>query len=210
MPFSSNIFLWVIIGLNALCSIIGFTNHEFFNKNKFSPYIVHQKKSEWFRFITAGFLHADWMHLALNMFVFYSFGSFLIFYFNIIFEKIGNTLFLLLYVAAIGVAHIPTYFKHRNNISYTSIGASGAVAAITFASILVEPTSRILMMGIPMPAIVFGIIYLGLEFYLGKRKGDFVNHDAHLWGAIFGFVATGLMKPELFLSFIEKVSLLIN
>ncbi|MEN9523242.1 MAG: hypothetical protein RL065_1619 [Bacteroidota bacterium] len=198
-------YVWLIIGVTVIASLIAFSNHTFFEKNKFVPYLINRNPKEWFRFISSGFVHADFIHLGLNMYVFYSFGSFVNFYFKIEFDKFGNLIFLLLYLSAIAVSSIPTYLKNKNNAYYASIGASGAVAAITFASIIIEPTSTILMMGIPMPAIVFGVIYLAAEYFMGKRNGDNINHDAHFWGAVYGFIFTGILQPELFTSFIGKV-----
>ncbi|MFM2047533.1 MAG: hypothetical protein RI955_79 [Bacteroidota bacterium] len=204
MAFSFS-YMWFILGVTILASLIAFGNETFFNKNKFVPYLINRNPMEWFRFISSGFIHADFMHLFLNMFVFYSFGSNLNYYFNDMFGTKGNFYFLFLYISAIAVSEIPTYIKNRNNPYYASIGASGAVAAITFANILISPTSDILMMGIRMPAIVFGVIYLAAEYFLGKRKGDNINHDAHFWGAVYGFVFTGVLQPQLFTSFIGKV-----
>jgi membrane associated rhomboid family serine protease len=208
MDFSFS-YMWLILGVTVLASFIAFGNASFFEKNKFVPFLINRHPKEWFRFISSGFIHADFMHLGLNMFVFYSFGSFVNFYFKIEFEKLGNLIFLLLYLSSIVVSSIPTFIKNKNNSYYASIGASGAVAAITFSSILIEPTSTILMMGIPMPAIVFGVIYLAAEYFMGKRNGDNINHDAHFWGALYGFVFTGVLKPDLFLLFVEKVKHLI-
>jgi membrane associated rhomboid family serine protease len=204
MAFSFS-YMWFILGVTILASLIAFGNETFFNKNKFVPYLINRNPMEWFRFISSGFIHADFMHLFLNMFVFYSFGSNLNYYFNDMFGTKANLYFLFLYISAIAVSEIPTYVKNRNNPHYASIGASGAVAAITFANILISPTSDILMMGIRMPAIVFGVIYLAAEYFLGKRKGDNINHDAHFWGAVYGFVFTGVLQPQLFTSFIGKV-----
>jgi membrane associated rhomboid family serine protease len=198
-------YMWLILGVTVLTSLLAFSNPTFFEKNKFVPFLIQRYPKEWFRFISSGFIHADFMHLGLNMFVFYSFGSFVNFYFKIEFENLGNLIFLLLYLSSIVVSSIPTFIKNRNNSYYASIGASGAVAAITFSSIIIEPTSTIFMMGIPMPAIVFGIIYLAAEYFMGRRNGDNINHDAHFWGALYGFVFTGVLQPQLFTSFIGKV-----
>ena len=172
----------------------------------FSPSAVYQNpKKQWQRFFTAGFLHADFMHLILNMYVFFSFGSALHSYFDILFEKWSNLLFVTLYITSIAVAHIPTFLKQKNNFGYASIGASGAVAAILYATILISPTSRLAVMGIPMPAIVFGVVYLAAEYFMGKRNDSRVNHDAHFWGALYGFLFTVACKPQLLLLFLEKV-----
>jgi membrane associated rhomboid family serine protease len=199
-------YFYLLIGATVILSLIGFSNHSFFEKNKFVPYLVARNPKEWFRIISSGFLHADFMHLLLNMYVFYSFGSFLSAYFIFTFEKLGNLLFLILYITSIIASHIPTLIKQKNNGYYASIGASGAVSAITFSYILINPTSTITMlMGIHMPAILFGIIYLAAEYFLGKRNNDNINHDAHFWGAVYGFAFTGLLQPNLFVAFINQI-----
>lgn len=204
MDFSFS-YMLILLVFTVVTSLVAFGNETFFNKNKFVPYLIYRNPKDWFRFISSGFIHADFMHLGLNMYVFYSFGSFVNSYFVYEFGKLGNFLFLLLYLSALIASSLSTFFKNKNNAYYASIGASGAVAAITFSSIIIEPTSRIYMMAIPMPAIVFGILYLAAEYFLGKRNGDNINHDAHFWGAVYGFVFTGIIQPELFTSFISKV-----
>jgi membrane associated rhomboid family serine protease len=199
----------IIIALTALISIYGFNNRYFFNKNAFMPANIYQN-NEWYRFFTAGFLHADYMHLIFNMFVLYSFGSSLESYCSQLFGGGGKLIFLFLYISAIGVAHSTTYFKNRNNNAYLSIGASGAVAAVLYACIFLNPGGQVAVYGIPMNSLLFGIIYLGLEYFLSKRNGDRVNHDAHFMGALYGFVFMILFKPSLVFSFIAQVKVLIG
>ena len=204
--FLENPYLYGIIIVTIICSLIGFYNPTFFQKNMFSPSAVYQNpKKQWQRFFTAGFLHADFMHLILNMYVFFSFGSALHSYFDFLFEKWGNLIFVTLYISSIAVAHIPTYLKQKNNFGYASIGASGAVAAILYATILISPASTLAVMGIPMPAIVFGVIYLSAEFFMGRKNNDNINHDAHFWGALYGFIFTAICKPDLLISFVESI-----
>jgi membrane associated rhomboid family serine protease len=204
-------YFYAILAITILCSLIGFSNHNFFDKNKFVPYVINRNfKNHWHRFITSGFLHADFLHLALNMYVFYSFGNYLNFTYQIYFGKLGNSLFVFLYLSAILVAHISTYIKYKDDYGYASIGASGAVSAIVYSFILIEPEAQLSVMGIPMPAIVFGIIYLAVEFFLGRRNRSGINHDAHFWGAVYGFLFTGLIKPELVSIFIEKIKMMIG
>ena len=210
LHLSDKPYFYIIIGLTLLCSFIGFSNREFFDKNKFSPYAISRNPKEWHRFITSGFLHADFMHLFLNMYVFFSFGNYLNSIYKIYFDGKGDLLFLALYLTGIAAANIPTFLKEKNNYAYESIGASGSVAAILYATILIEPQSTISMMGIQMPAIVFGAIYLAVEFFLSRRDTGRINHDAHFWGALYGFVFTGIFKPELFLNFIEKIKIMFS
>ncbi len=109
-------------------------------------------------------------------------------------------------------AALPAFRKHSDNSYYNSVGASGAVAAVLFSFILFMPTTSLYLMfiPIPIPAFVFGILYLALEAYLDKRSQDNVAHDAHIWGAIFGVAFTIVMKPSVVLSFIEEVSLYVT
>ncbi len=202
-------YFFSILLLTIITSLIGFSSHDFFNKNKFSPYLVYRNPKDWHRFITAGFLHADFLHLFFNMYVFYSFGNFLNFSFQMLFDNWGNILFVTLYISAIAVSSLPTFFKQKNNYSYASIGASGAVAAILYATILIEPSAKLSVMGIPMSAILFGVIYLAAEFFMGRKNNDNINHDAHFWGALYGFVFTAICKPDLLLSFVESIKAMI-
>ncbi len=198
-----------IIIVTVLVSILGFSNKQLFYKLSLSPYRI-TKHSEWYRVITHAFLHGDFMHLFINMFVFWSFGSNIEYIFNLLksqgITRSSDLNFILLYFGAIIFAAIPDLVHKRNNYSYNSIGASGAVAAILFASIFFNPWSMIYLFGIvPIPAILFGILYVGYESYLDKRGGDNINHKAHLWGALYGFVFIIVMDYELFVNFINAL-----
>ena len=109
------------------------------------------------------------------------------------------------------VSDIPTYLKHKNDPSYRGLGASGAVAAVLFSFILLSPIeNRIQFMFVPgagIPPALFGLLYLLYSVYMSRNSRDNVNHDAHFYGALFGFVFTGLLKPELFINFVEQVKL---
>jgi membrane associated rhomboid family serine protease len=178
----------LIIIATCLVSYLGFQNREVIEKCKNNPYL-EANKGEYFRMLTGGFLHADWVHLGVNMFVLWSFGSIVENYFSLYFG-LGATIYLVFYFVAIIAADIPGYFKHKDNPYFSSIGASGAVSAITFASILFSPTSQILIYGIlPIPAWVFGGLYLAYTTWAERNKEDNVDHSAHFGGAVFGFFA---------------------
>jgi membrane associated rhomboid family serine protease len=113
---------------------------------------------------------------------------------------------MLLYITAIPGACMFTYFKQRNNPSYNALGASGAVAAIVFSFILMHPMAKLYLYGgIPINGVIFGVLYLAYSSYMGKRGGDNVGHEAHFWGSVYGFLFTGICKPELFPFFIEQI-----
>ena len=183
----------------------------------FHPYSIYHFKQH-YRFLSHAFLHGDYIHLAFNMYALLIFGPmieekiypFLLGTETELNHKMGSLCYIFLYTGAIYASSLFEYFKNKNNQSYTSLGASGAINAIIFAFILFAPSAQLGFFFIPMPAWVFGVLYLGVTFYLSKRKStgsslDNIGHDAHFWGAIYGIVFTGIIQPNLFLNFIEKV-----
>jgi membrane associated rhomboid family serine protease len=188
----------IIIVVTALVSLLAFNNHEMFRRLAFNAYdIKHFKNS--YRFLSYALIHADWVHLLVNMMVLYSFGRIVEQYYEILFGSKGILYFILLYVGGTALSTLPSYGKHKDDYTYTAVGASGAVSAVVFASILFDPLSKIYIFLIPIgiPAIVFGVLYLVYSAYMGKKNIDNVGHDAHFWGAVFGFVFTIGLKPEL-------------
>ncbi|MBK7109801.1 MAG: rhomboid family intramembrane serine protease [Chitinophagales bacterium] len=199
----------IIIILTAITSILAFNNAVMKGASLFYPYLV-KKHGEWHRFLTSGFVHADWLHLAVNMYVLYMFGDILEKYLlPAYFHQKAKLIFLIIYIGGMIVADIPSYIKHRNDPSYRSLGASGAVSAIVFAGILINPwqggIGLLFLPGIMLPPVVFGVLYLIFTVYMSRRQMDNVNHDAHLFGALFGFVLPGIIKPEIFQSFFDQI-----
>lgn len=196
----------IIIIVTAAISISAFSKSELMYRYQFNPYMVAHRK-EWYRFFTHGFLHADWLHLIINMLVLYFFGSVVENYFTHIFGVFkGSVFFILLYASSLVAASITTFEKHKNNHYYNAVGASGAVSAILFSSVVFNPWMKIYLYGIiGLPGIVWAFIYVGYSFYMGRKAQDNINHEAHLWGAIFGFVFTILIKPSIFLHFIDQL-----
>lgn len=205
MTFSVTI---ILIIANIAISLIGFSNPEFLNKTIFSPYEV-SRRGQYYRFITSGFLHADYMHLFFNMFTLYFFGRAVEVYFAQ-YGLGGTASYLLLYFLGMIVADIPSYLKHKNDYSYRSLGASGAVSAVIFACIVFQPWGKIFVYFIPMPFLLYAVLYIWYCIYMSKRGGDYINHDAHLWGSIFGLVFTivlvFLFQPELFPAILYQLS----
>ena len=175
--------------LTVAISLIAMYNEALMDKLIFNPYTIHNH-NEWYRFISSGFIHADFMHLAFNMFSFYMFGDYVEQYFNMIFGSLGSTLYIILYVSSLIVCLIPTYLNHFKQYNYNSLGASGAVSAIVFAGIFLQPTMQIGFFIIPpiIPGFIFGPIYLAITAYLSKNGQSGINHSAHLWGSIYGIV----------------------
>lgn len=185
----------ILIAITAITSFIGFSNHKVIDDLIFYPPAI-TKRNQWYRFITCGFIHADTGHLLFNMLSFFFFGQTQQGIVGVedtfigIFGDKGKILYLLLYLSTLVVCLLPTYFKHRNNSNYRSLGASGAVSAIIFVGIFIAPLNKIGLFIIPpiIPGFIFGPIYLILSGYMAKRGGDNINHSAHLWGALYGLV----------------------
>jgi membrane associated rhomboid family serine protease len=197
----------LIIIATVVVSFSAFNNTSLFDRLKFNPYQIHHRK-EWYRFLGHALLHGDWMHLLVNMYVFYIFGGLT----ERIFQSVMGTMkgglyFLLLYVGGVLFATLPAYKKHCDNHYYNSVGASGAVSAILFASIVLLPTNSIYLffIPIPIPAFIFGALYLAYEHYMDKRSQDNVAHDAHFWGALFGVLLTIIVVPNSFVNFVNQV-----
>lgn len=185
-----------IIILTCLISFSAMGNEKLLNDLLFYPPAV-ANQNQYYRFITHGLVHADFLHLAFNMYAFYGFGTGLeqnLFSSPLVFGSQGKFFFLALYVLALIVASIPDFFKHRHDYHYRSLGASGAVSAVIFACILLSPRTEIGLLFIPIgiPGYIFGILFLAISALLDRKGGGNINHGAHLWGAIFGLAFTFL------------------
>jgi len=192
-----------ILIITCIISITAFNNHKVINDLIFSPIEV-QRKNQWYRFITCGFIHADFAHLAFNMIGLYFFGRVMEQVYIEAFDLPKYT-YLLLYVSAIIISEIPSYIKHRNNSQYRSLGASGGVAAIVFSYILLAPWATIYVFLIPIPAIVYGVLFLVYSAYMDRKGGGNVNHSAHFWGAMVGVVFTIVVQPKMVDIFIQQL-----
>jgi len=177
----------IIIVVTTLVSISGFSSHKIIDDLIFYPPAVSQQK-QWWRFLTCGFIHADWGHLIFNMYALYIFGISVEKAFMGIFGQNGGLIYLLLYISALIVCLLPTYRKHKNNYYYRSLGASGAVSAVIFCFILLDPLQKLGLIFIPImiPGFIFGALYLVASSLLDRRSLDNINHSAHIWGALYG------------------------
>ena len=146
--------------------------------------------NEWYRLVTVALTHGGLMHLAFNMFSFYMFSDYVEQFFSMIFGAQGLALYIILYISSLAICLIPTFLKHKHQYHYNSLGASGAVSAIVFVGIFLQPTIQIGFFIIPpiIPGFIFGPIYLAITAYLSKKGQSGINHSAHLWGSIYGIV----------------------
>lgn len=201
---------YIIIFITVIISIFGFNNREWFEKLALEPYrVVHQR--EWYRVITHVFLHGDSIHLAVNMFVLLSFGSHLerllkaYQYMGAIHNSYLTYMFL--YFGGTIAASIYDLITQRNHPQYRSIGASGAVSAVIFTTIFFNPWNKLYLFGIlPIPGIVFAILYLLYSQYMGRRDSGPINHYAHLYGALYGFLFPILTIPQSIMIFWKNLT----
>jgi len=192
---------WILI-VTIATSFYAWNRQDIYQKWIMNPYQVKHHKQYW-RFITSGFVHINYTHLFFNMFALFFFGQHVAYYFGIM----GNQILVILYLLGIVISDIPTYLKYKDVPNYNSLGASGGVAAVLFSSIMFEPLNPIRIMFIPIdiPGFVLGTLYLVYSYYQGKRMSDNINHDAHLFGAIFGLVFTVLLRPGVIVSFVQQI-----
>ncbi len=192
----------VLVLVTVLVSLAGFRNDELIDKTILWPARMRGPE-EYYRFLSSGFIHQDVAHLFFNMFTLFFIGGSV----EQIFTGFGQALlYPVLYLAGIVVASLPSFLKHRNNISYRSLGASGGVAAVLFSLVYFAPWAKLLIYFISVPSILFAVLYLAYSAYMAKRGDDNINHDAHLWGAVFGFFFTLLISPDHGRFFLEQMA----
>ncbi|WP_439132847.1 rhomboid family intramembrane serine protease [Polaribacter sp.] len=185
----TNPIVLLLIVVNVLFSMKGFDDYAFLDKYKFQ--INRVKANEKIRMLSSGFLHVDWMHLLLNMYVLYAFG-------NIITKILGVTSFLIIYFGSLLAGSLYTLHNHKNEPYYSAVGASGAVSGIVYSSILLFPGMQLyLFFAIPIPGYIFGVGYLLYSIYGMKQQLGNIGHAAHLGGAIGGFALTLVLNPIL-------------
>jgi membrane associated rhomboid family serine protease len=173
----------LIMALIIAVSLLGlFRMPRIIDTCLFRPYYLLRDK-QYDTVILSGFVHADLGHLLFNMVTF--------FFFVLPMERIiGSIAFLLLYLSGLVVSHACTWYKHRNNPQYASLGASGAISAVLFAFIVYQPMTSIIIFPIPVPipAFLFAIGYVAYSYWASAQNKGRINHDAHLCGALSGLV----------------------
>jgi membrane associated rhomboid family serine protease len=196
---------YIIIGLTVLVSFYAWQQPSVMARLIMNPYAV-SKHNEWFRMVTSGFIHKDHLHLIFNMFSLYFFGIAVEHVFNYVFESAAPIYFIVLYLAAIVVSDIPTYLKHKGDHRYNSLGASGGVSAVIFAFIIFQPLQDIcIYFALCMPGFILGTLYIIFSWYQGRKSNDNINHDAHLYGAVFGLVFCIVTFPQSIPNFFEQI-----
>lgn len=196
----------LIVLLTVLISYQGFSNIKFQENSMYVPYEVKYNKA-YYRMLSHIFIHADWTHLSFNMISLYFLGSFLETQWSYEFDLMGNYYFIILYFGGALIATVWPYYRNSENPAYRSLGASGAVSSVVFATMLWYPQLELYLMFIPIPikAYILGPLYLAVEYYSMKRGGTGVAHDAHLGGALFGILFVLLIDSNKGIEFLALI-----
>ena len=188
----------IIIAITCIVSILCFNGTLNGNKLIFNAYQVWHRK-EWYRMLTSGIIHSGWGHLFFNMLTLYFFGRVVEQYFSAAFGGVlGAVLYVVLYVSALAISSLGDLVKYRDNWNYNALGASGAVSAVLFASILFAPKMGIYiyLIPIPVPGYIFAPLYLLYCWYMAKRNMYNIGHTAHFWGAVYVMLFPIICKPD--------------
>jgi membrane associated rhomboid family serine protease len=190
----------IILVLTIVVSVIGLFSRKFIERAVLRPYLI-ARGSGYVTLLTSGFVHADVTHLLFNAITFYSFAF-------VLERTIGTVRFVVLYFSGLLISAIGTCIKHRDEPNYASLGASGAILAVLFASIVYFPRQRlfILPLPVPIPAPLFALAYLAFSYYSsGRRATDNINHDAHIFGALTGLAFVLLTDPQQFSALLHSL-----
>ena len=197
----------ILISVTAVVSILCFMGTLDINALKFNAFQIWHRK-QWYRMLSYGLVHGSWGHLFFNMLTLFFFGRVVEQYFQAAFgDTAGIILYVVLYVSAIAVSTLGDLVKYREDYTYNAVGASGAVSAVLFASILFEPKMGIYiyLIPIPVPGYIFAPLYLLYCWYMARRNMDNIGHTAHFWGALYGLVFPLLCRPDIFWHFIAQL-----
>lgn len=196
---------YLLLGTTILVSYIAFSNTALMDRLQFNAaHVIHRR--QYYRLLSHILVHANWTHLLVNMIVLFFFGRAVEEYLHFWFGRTSTAYFLLLYLGGALFSNLYALIKHQNNYYYNAVGASGAVSAVLFAFIFFNPWEKIYFFGVlPIPGIVFAVLYLAYSYHMSKKQLDNVAHDAHFLGAVFGFLFPILLKPSLFSQFIDQL-----
>ena len=199
----------VIVAITVIVSIIALRDERLERKLIFNPYIIYRRREYW-RFLTAALIHGNYLHLGLNMFVLYQFGSSIEKQFDVVYgnNKWLEALYYLgLYIPGAILSGFYSFEKNKNNIHYNALGASGAVSAVVFAYIGVVPTQNFWLLGaLPVPAFAYGILFLIVSWVMARKGQDNIGHDAHFFGALYGIMYIFIIQPSQLPRFFESIN----
>ena len=185
MQFDRNPATLAILGAILVISALAlWVAPAILHRNLLRPYWLLRKR-QYDTIITSGFIHGDLAHLFFNSLALFTFGMSLE-------RRIGTAKFVTLYFLGLVLSSLGTVYKQRNNPDYAALGASGAILAVTFASVVYNPTGTIFLYFVPMPAWLFAVLFAGYSMWASQNRRDNIAHDAHLDGAFIGLVFVGL------------------
>lgn len=198
----TTILCFIIFGI----SLWGFNSHSVFLNLMHYPYVTARDRS-YYRFLTSIFLHGSWLHLLVNLFVFFTFGEAVEYQFGLLFGPVmGKINFLLLFLLSGILADVFTYRKHLEDPNFRSVGASGSISGVMFAYVLFYPLQNLYLYGlIPIPGIIAGVLYLWYSNYAAKKEGGRIDHSAHFYGAVAGIIFTIAVYPKVVPLFIQQL-----
>jgi len=193
---------FIIFGI----SLWGFNSQSVFLNLMHYPYVTARDRS-YYRFLTSIFLHGSWLHLLVNLFVFFTFGEAVEYQFGLLFGPVmGKINFLLLFLLSGILADVFTYRKHLEDPNFRSVGASGSISGVMFAYVLFYPLQNLYLYGlIPIPGIIAGVLYLWYSNYAAKKEGGRIDHSAHFYGAVAGIIFTIAVYPKVVPLFIQQL-----
>ncbi len=198
----------LIILITAVVSVYCFSKPEKLDALKFNAPMVLERK-QWYRMFSYGLVHGGWAHLIFNMLTLFFFGMVVEQYFSDVWAGGGALIYLLFYISVLGVSTVGDLILHKADYGFSAVGASGAVSAVLFASILFEPKMGIyiFMIPIPVPGYIFAPLYLLYCWWMAKRKVDNIGHTAHFIGAVYGILFPLLLKPSIFMHFLSQLGI---
>lgn len=200
----------ILVVITVLVSLGALNNQRMMDDLIFHPPAVANSQ-QWWRFFSSGLIHADYGHLIFNMLALYLFGREVESAFTVLFGTGGRYLYLAMYVSALLISLLPTYFRNKDNYRYRGLGASGAVSAVIFAGLMLAPETEVYMffIPIPIPGFIFAPLYLLVSALLARRGGDNINHSAHIWGAVYGLlfviIASKLVDYNVIEAAVERI-----
>jgi membrane associated rhomboid family serine protease len=196
---------YVLMAVIGLVTYVAWQKPELHSKLMLNPYSVVQE-GQYYRLITSGFVHNSMIHLGLNMLTLYFLGQAIEFFFSQEFGSAGGALYVLFFLSAIVVANVPTTMKYKESPHYNSLGASGGVSALLLAFILKDPLVDLnLYLIIPVPGYLLGVGFVLYSIVMSKKSVDHINHDAHLFGALYGMIFIMALRPDTMNKFLEAI-----
>lgn len=195
----------VFVIICCIVTYLAFRDNQLMTRLLDWPY-REKRYNEYYRLLSSGFIHADWIHLIVNMFVLYQFGELVEHYYVDLFGNSGKIYYLILLLLGVIVPNLIGYFRHNNEPGYRGLGASGTVSAVLFIYVLFDPWAKLYLYGvIPIYSVLAAVLYLVYSIWADKKRNDNVNHIAHITGGIFGIIYTLMLKPDMWSYFISQL-----